>query len=465
MLCILESARFKRSSSPLEGPARHTKMAPEVELSLLKQDPDDGSAESGTGDSCASSSSGEGFSWGSWRLLGPGLLVCLADTDAGCLIVAAQSGARWGYSLLLLQVALIPVLFIAQELTIRLGVYTQQGYTACIRKHYGGGWAWFACCLLVVECIGAMISEMSGIAAVAELWGLDRTLATLAAALLVSVIVIGCNYRQVETIGVICGLFELTFVLTMFLYHPAPADVFSGAFRFYDDAAFASLVAANIGAVIMPWMIYFQQSAVVARGLRTASDVAEERVQTLVGSILTQLVMIGALVTLAAAHTVQKDLNSVGDIVVSLEPVLGDTSARVLVSLGFAGGSACAAFVVSLAAAWAVSEALGADDANALDLPPWEAKEFYGGFLVVVFLGAGLLLAGVNIVTLNVWVEFIDGLLMPLAVAFLFLLAAGPALPSSVRLAGVRKWAYAAVFGTCSALSLGSAFYSLTVDS
>ena len=48
----------------------------------------------------------------------------LADTDAGSVITAAQSGAQWGYRLLLLQLLLMPILYIVQELTVRLGIVT-----------------------------------------------------------------------------------------------------------------------------------------------------------------------------------------------------------------------------------------------------------------------------------------------------------------------------------------------------
>ena len=54
------------------------------------------------------------------KTAGPGLVVMLADTDVGSLITAAQSGARWGYSLLLLQILLVPILYVVQELTVRL---------------------------------------------------------------------------------------------------------------------------------------------------------------------------------------------------------------------------------------------------------------------------------------------------------------------------------------------------------
>merc|ERR1719361_803814 len=139
----------------------------------------------------------------------------------------------------------------------------------------------------------------------------------------------------------------------MFLVKPSPKDVLDGSLTFHTDPQYVTLITANIGAVIMPWMIYFQQSAVVARRLTTKEDLAEEQKQTLAGSCLTQLVMIGTLVTLSAAHQTNKDLNSVHDIVLALSPVLGSTLSKVLVSLGFVGGSLCAAFVVSLAASWA----------------------------------------------------------------------------------------------------------------
>ena len=74
----------------------------------------------------------------------------LADTDVGSLITAAQSGARWGYSLLLLQILLVPILYVVQELTVRLGTATGRGHGELIRAHYGPVWAWISYGGLVV---------------------------------------------------------------------------------------------------------------------------------------------------------------------------------------------------------------------------------------------------------------------------------------------------------------------------
>ena len=43
---------------------------------------------------------------------GPGIVVMLADTDAGSVVTAAQSGAQWGYKLLVFQFILIPILYL-----------------------------------------------------------------------------------------------------------------------------------------------------------------------------------------------------------------------------------------------------------------------------------------------------------------------------------------------------------------
>ena len=135
-------------------------------------------------------------------VLGPGMLVSLADSDAGCLIVAADSGARWGYSLVALQIVLVPVLFLAQELTVRVGVATQQGHTACIFKRFGKFWGWVTLAALVTSCIGATVSEMSGLAGVAQLWGLSDWLGALLASVVLVVVPASCTYAQVEVIGV-----------------------------------------------------------------------------------------------------------------------------------------------------------------------------------------------------------------------------------------------------------------------
>ena len=115
-----------------------------------------------------------------WRrflfVAGPGVVVMLADTDAGSIITAAQSGAQWGYRLLALQFLLIPMLYIVQELTVRLGMVTGKGHAQLIREHFGPISAWVSVTTLIVSCIGALLTELSGLTGVGSLFGVPPTL-------------------------------------------------------------------------------------------------------------------------------------------------------------------------------------------------------------------------------------------------------------------------------------------------
>ena len=99
-------------------------------------------------------------------VLGPGLVVMLADTDVGSVITAAQSGVQWGYRLLLVQFVLMPILYMVQELTVRLGIFTGRGHGELIRDTFGPVWAWVSAAGLAVATAGALLTEFSGVAGV-----------------------------------------------------------------------------------------------------------------------------------------------------------------------------------------------------------------------------------------------------------------------------------------------------------
>src|SRR5271167_1761740 len=144
--------------------------------------------------------------------LGPGILVMLADTDAGSIITAAQSGAQWGYKLLALQVLLIPILYVVQELTLRLGLVTGRGHGELIRDTFGRGWAWFSVSTLMLACVGAIVTQLSGLAGVASMFNIPPPLVLGAVVTLIIVMVWTGSYRSVERIAIVFGLFELAFV-------------------------------------------------------------------------------------------------------------------------------------------------------------------------------------------------------------------------------------------------------------
>ena len=396
-------------------------------------------------------------SWlGFLALLGPGLVVMLADTDAGSVTVAAQSGAVWGYKLLAAQFVLIPILYIAQELTVRLGLVTGRGHAELIRTHFGKFWAWISVSTLLVSCMGAIITEFSGIAGVAALFGVPVKTTMVLVVFFLSFIAWTGSYRSVERIALAIGAFELVFIFVAWQAHPSAQEMLHGLKSMpFNNSNYLYLMAANVGAVVMPWMVFYQQSAVVDKGL-TSEHLKAARWDTGIGAVITQLIMIAVLIVTAA--TLGKtnpgaSLNTVQEISSALTPILGEAAGKILFSLGMLGAALISTIVVSLAAAWGLGELMGYQ--RSLQNKPKEAPWFYCVYTVALIFGGILVASNINLVKLNVGVEVMNALLLPIVLGFLFLLAR-KTLPESHRLKG---W-YAIMVGTLLAITAGFGLFA-----
>jgi len=395
-----------------------------------------------------------------WKLAmivtGPGLVVMLADTDAGSAIVAAQSGAQWGYRLLLLQLLLMPILYVVQELTVRLGLTTRKGHGELIAERFGKGWAWLSVSTLLVSCVGAMLTEFSGIAGVGLLFGISPWISiSLTVIFLVTVATTG-SYRRVELVAMLIGLFELAFVAVAFVSHPSGMAMLQGmAHMPLGDRQYLFLLAGNVGAVIMPWMIFYQQSAIVDKGL-DISRIKLARWDTAMGAIVTQVIMAAILIlaaTTIGAKNPDASLDNVQQIADALIPFLGSFWGKMIFALGMLGAALVATIVVSLTAAWGLGEVTGYK--HSLAYHPFEAPWFYGIYVVSLLIGAGIVLSGVNLVKLAVSVNVMNALLLPIVLGFLYLLARR-ALPEPWRLKG---W-YAGLVGFIVLFTAGLGVYA-----
>ncbi|MCU4187208.1 divalent metal cation transporter [Acidiferrimicrobium sp. IK] len=371
---------------------------------------------------------------------GPGMIVMLADTDAGCLITAAQSGAQWGYAMVVPQLVLIPILFVAQEITVRLGAVTGKGHGRLIRDHFGVGWGMASAGTLVLSAVGALLTEFAGVAGVGELFGVSQWVTVPVATVGLIGLAFTGSYRRAERIGITIGLAELAFVPAMLLAHPSGHALLHGMASLpLGHSSYVYLLAANVGAVVMPWMIFYQQGAVVDRGL-TPADLRQERHDTAVGTLLTQGIMIVVIVTLAAtvwragAHN---SLDTVGQIAGSLTPFIGSEQSKVLVGAAVLGGAMVAALVVSLAGSWGVAEVLGWRHSLNEKVGRGNAK-FFVLYAATHIVGAVLVLASVNLVSLAVDVEVMNSLLLPLVLGLLLALEAR-ALPPEHRMRGAYR--------------------------
>ncbi len=366
----------------------------------------------------------------------PGLVVMLADTDVGSVITAAQSGMQWGYRLLLLQLALIPLLYLVQELDGTARRVHRRGHGELIRDVFGPRWAWVSVAVLGIATVGALLTEFSGVAGVGDLYGVPRALSLPIAAAVLLVTVLSGSYRRVERVAIAVGLFELAFFFVAWAAHPNAGAVLAGSLDIpLENADFRYLAAANIGSVIMPWMIFYQQAAIADKRFGPL-DLVAARWDTALGAVLTQLVM--AAVLIACAATIGRggpgaSLSSVGQISQALTPFLGQSVGRLVFGLGVLGAGMVAAIVVSLALAWGLGEVTGYR--HALERNPMQTR----WFLLVYALCVGVGAVGVGIwpdlVSLSVAVQVMNALMLPLVLGMLIAVAA-KALPPAQRMRG-----------------------------
>ncbi|MBU6425689.1 MAG: divalent metal cation transporter [Rhodospirillales bacterium] len=388
-------------------------------------------------------------------VFGPGLVVMLADTEVGSIITASQSGVAWGYRLLLLQFLLMPILYVVQELTVRLGIFTGKGHGELIRDTFGKGWAWLSAAGLAVATVGALLSEFSGVAGVGELYGVPRPVTLGLSVLFLLVVAFTGSYRRVERVAMALGLFEFVFFVIAFVSKPDGHQIASQMLQpALANKNYLYLVAANIGAVIMPWMIFYQQSAIADKKLSPA-DFRYAKWDTAIGSVVTQLVMAAVLISTAATIGLKNpnaNLNTVGDITAALIPYLGVTMGKLIFGIGVLGAGLVASIVASLALAWGLGEVTGYR--RSLEDHPFRAKWFYGVYAACLICGAVLVGVVPNLVILNIAVEVMNALLLPLVLGFLVMLGL-KSLPPAVRL---RGW-YAGLTITLSVITAGLGVY------
>lgn len=400
-----------------------------------------------------------------WRrtaaTLGPGLIVMLADNDAGSVITSAQSGAQWGYRLLLLQLAIVPLLFMVQELAARLGLASGKGFGELVRQRFGKMLAFLSLATLLASCFGALVTQMSGLAGIGQLFGVPiwQTISVLV--VLTLAMVCTGSYHSVERIAIFFGLFGLAFLVVAWKAHPVPAQIFAQLRQIpLTQGSYLYLVAANLGTSVMPWTVFYQQSALVDKGL-SIRDLKVARYDILVGALICQLLAAAVLVAAAATLGQQSGggtLDSVPQIAVAFTAALGDTFGRTVFALGLSGSALVATIVVCLSAAWAVGEATGAK--HSLEQHPTEAPFFYLAFAVMLVAAGALVCSGLNLIRLSIATGVVNALLLPVVLGFLYRLARTE-LPGPYRLKG----RYAVIVGVVFAVTAGVGLFAGIVGS
>ena len=370
--------------------------------------------------------------------LGPGLIATSAGNDAGGVVTYASAGAQFGYRTLFFMVIVTVFYAVVQEMVARTSVYTGKGLAALIREEFSLRLTAFAILCFAVANLGLMVTEFGGIATAFSLFDVSRYLCVPIAAVAIWCLVLFGSYRYAERIFLLMTLVFVTYPIAAILGHPNWHEVAVNTVfpHFLFTSGFLLLGVALIGTTITPYIQLYQAGAVVDKGVRPP-DYRYQRADAISGAIISDIVSMAIIIATATAIGGSGALTSAVEAAKALVPVAGQ-AAEALFGIGLLGASALAAAVVPLSTSYAVAEVIGAE--RSVSSTFRRAPLFLGVFTFQIVVGAAVVLVPGNLVTLIVNTQVLEGIITPITLVFILVLANRRSLLGSAANGPLARW-------------------------
>ncbi len=369
---------------------------------------------------------------GRWRRLrtlavitGPGLIVMVGDNDAGGVATYAQAGQNYGMGLLWTLALLIPVLYVNQEMVLRLGAVARVGHARLIFERFGKFWGAFSVGDLLVLNALTVVTEFIGVSLALGFLGCPRAVAVPTAAVLLFAVVAGGSFRRWERLMFLLIAVNVLIFPMVWLVHPTLKATVAGLIPQFPgglNSTVLLLVVAIVGTTVAPWQLFFQQSNVVDKRI-TARWIPYGRADLAIGIVV---VMVGATALMAVAAfglagtADAGHFTDAGAVASGLSKHQGGTLG-VLFAIILLDASLIGANAVGLATTYAVGDAMG--KRHSLHWKISDAPLFYGGYAILLAVSAAISFSPNHILGLvTQGVQALAGVLLPSATVFLVLL-------------------------------------------
>jgi len=344
---------------------------------------------------------------------GPGIVTAAVDNDANGIATYATAGAHVGYALLWTLPLAAVALIVVQEMTARMGSVTGLGLADLIREQFGVRITAAIMAVLVVANWANTIGNFAGVAGSLEIFRLPRLAGVPVVAAVVALLVLRGGYRLIERVFLGASALYVLYAISAVLARPDWSAVARAAVvpTLRLERQYLYLLMALIGTTIAPWMQFYQQAAVVDKGL-TADDLRLERADTALGALVTALVA-GSIVVATAAtlHPAGIAVTRAEDAARALAPLAG-LYASALFAVGLLNAAVFSVAIIPLSTAYSVCEAFGWE--AGLDRPLRQAPVFYGLFLTVLATSALVVLwPGLPLIPVMVFSQALNGVLLP----------------------------------------------------
>ena len=358
-----------------------------------------------------------------FAILGPGLIVMVGDNDAGAFGTYTQAGQNYGTSLLWTLVLLVPVLYVNQEMVLRLGAVTGVGHARLIFARFGKFWGSFSVIDLFLLNALTIVTEFIGISLVLDYLCVSKFICVTLSALLVMAAASTGNFRRFERFSMTLVFGSLVLVPIFLMLHPPFGQIAHDLMvpqlphggKLSDVML---LIIGIVGTTIAPWQLFFQQSYVIDKRI-TPRFMRYERADLWLGIVLVVIGAVAMIAFSAAAFNGRAGFGNFTDargVAVGLEAAAGHT-AGILFAVGLIDASLIGAAAVSLATAYAIGDVFSVR--HSLHRGVAAAKGFYAVYCGLIVVSAALVLTpGVPLGLLTNAVQTLAGVLLPSATVF-----------------------------------------------
>jgi Mn2+/Fe2+ NRAMP family transporter len=361
-------------------------------------------------------------------VLGPGFITAMVDNDAGGILTYSQAGARWGYLPLWTLLPITILLIVTQEMCSRMGAVTGKGLQDLIREEFGLRTTFLMMAALVLVNLTNLMADFAGIASSLELFHLSRYITVPLGAAVVWLLVVKGSYNSVEKIFLVLCVVYAAYIISGILVRPnwKEAAIYSVRPVLMLEGSYITMVIGMVGTSVAPWMQFYQQAAVVEKGI-SPKEIAASRIEVTLSCILTSVVAFFIVVACAGAiyNIEPRDITDASQAALGLKPF--GQYAYLLFAVGLFNASLFAACILPLSTAYSVCEGLGFE--SGVNQKFSEAPIFYWLFTLLIVIGAGvILIPGFPLIRMILVSQVINGIMLPFVLIFMALLINKPKL-------------------------------------
>ncbi|UQX10938.1 NRAMP family divalent metal transporter [Candidatus Mycobacterium methanotrophicum] len=367
--------------------------------------------------------------WQRLRMLmvisGPGLIVMVGDNDAGGVATYTQAGQNYGMKLLWTLALLIPVLYVNQEMVLRLGAVTRVGHARLIFERFGKFWGAFSVGDLLILNALTIVTEFIGVSLALGFLGCPKVIAIPVAAVLLFAVVAGGSFRRWEQLMFVLIAVNIAIVPVALSVHPTISASVHGlipSLPGQPDSVVLMVIMAIVGTTVAPWQLFFQQSNVVDKRI-TPRWIPYGRADLVIGIVG---VMGGAIALMAVTAfglggtAAAGKFTNAGEVAGHLSAHVGHTIG-VLFAIVLLDASLIGANCVGLATTYALGDSMGKP--HSLHWKITEAPLFYGSYAVLLGVSAAVAFSPDDVLgVITQGVQALAGVLLPSATVFLVLL-------------------------------------------